>query len=153
MPTFVYMSMCDGCGKCVEICPSDIMHIDPAMRRAYNIEPEYCWECYSCVKACPQNAIDMRGYADFAPLGHALTVLREPEKGVVSWKVVYRNGETKTFRFPIRTTKFGSIKPPQPTPSPAWKRFLALSSPTSQSTLRWRGCPHFTPRRLRGHEC
>lgn len=118
MPTFVYMSLCDGCGKCVEICPSDIMHIDPVTRRAYNIEPEYCWECYSCVKACPQHAIDIRGYADFAPLGHALTVLREPEKGVVSWKIVYRNGETKTFRFPIRTTKWGSIRPPDSYPEP-----------------------------------
>ena len=29
MPTFVYMTACDGCGHCVDICPSDIMHIDP----------------------------------------------------------------------------------------------------------------------------
>ena len=53
MPTFVYMTRCDGCGHCVDICPSDIMHIDPTYRRAYNIEPNMCWECYSCVKACP----------------------------------------------------------------------------------------------------
>ena len=66
MPTFVYMTRCDGCGHCVDICPSDIMHIDTTYRRAYNIEPNMCWECYSCVKACPQNAIDCRGYADFA---------------------------------------------------------------------------------------
>ena len=71
MPTFVYMTRCDGCGHCVDICPSDIMHIDPTYRRAYNIEPNMCWECYSCVKACPQHAIDVRGYADFAPLARA----------------------------------------------------------------------------------
>ena len=70
MPTFVYMTRCDGCGQCVDICPSDIMHIDTTHRRAFNIEPNMCWECYSCVKACPQFAIDCRGYADFAPLGH-----------------------------------------------------------------------------------
>ena len=58
MPTFVYMTRCDGCGHCVDICPSDIMHIDKTYRRAYNIEPNMCWECYACVKACPQNAID-----------------------------------------------------------------------------------------------
>ena len=74
MPTFVYMTRCDGCGHCVDICPSDIMHIDKTYRRAYNIEPNMCWECYSCVKACPQNAIDVRGYADFAPLGHSVRV-------------------------------------------------------------------------------
>ena len=69
MPTYTDMTRCDGCGECVDICPSDIMHIDPIYRRSYNIEPNFCWECYSCVKACPQNAIDVRGYADFAPLG------------------------------------------------------------------------------------
>jgi adenosine phosphosulfate reductase beta subunit len=78
MPTFVYMTRCDGCGQCVDICPSDIMHIDPVVRRAYNIEPNMCWECYSCVKACPHNAIDVRGYADFAPLGHSVRVKRQP---------------------------------------------------------------------------
>ena len=77
MSTFVYMTRCDGCGHCVDICPSDIMHIDKETRRAVNIEPNMCWECYSCVKACPQNAIDARGYADFAPMHHKVRVLRE----------------------------------------------------------------------------
>ena len=39
MSTFVYMTRCDGCGHCVDICPSDIMHIDETIRRAKNIEP------------------------------------------------------------------------------------------------------------------
>ena len=112
MPTFVYMTRCDGCGHCVDICPSDIMHIDKTYRRAFNIEPNMCWECYSCVKACPQNAIDARGYADFAPLGHSVRVLREEAKGTVSWKVKFRNGHEKDFVSPIRTTPWGSIKSP-----------------------------------------
>ena len=112
MPTFVYMSQCDGCGECVDICPSDIMHIDPKYRRALNIEPNMCWECYSCVKACPQNAIDARGYSDFAPLGHSVRTLRDEEKGTISWKVQFRNGTEKNFVSPIRTTPWGSIKSP-----------------------------------------
>jgi len=88
------------------------MHIDRTYRRAYNIEPNFCWECYSCVKACPQHAIDVRGYADFAPLGHSVRVLREEEKGTISWKITYRDGRVKAFTFPIRTTPWGSIKPP-----------------------------------------
>ncbi len=112
MPTFVYMTRCDGCGECVDICPSDIMHIDRTYRRAYNMEPNFCWECYSCVKACPQHAIDVRGYADFAPLGHSVRVLREEDKGTVSWKIRYRDGRIKEFMFPIRTTPWGSIKAP-----------------------------------------
>ena len=80
MSTFVYMTRCDGCGHCVDICPSDIMHIDETIRRAKNIEPNFCWECYSCVKACPNHAIDVRGYADFAPMGHSVRVRRERKK-------------------------------------------------------------------------
>ena len=112
MPTFVYMTRCDGCGECVDICPSDIMHIDTVYRRAYNIEPNMCWECYACVKACPQHAIDVRGYADFAPLGHSVRVLREEEKGTISWKLKFRDGREKNFVSPIRTTPWGSIKSP-----------------------------------------
>lgn len=116
MPTFVYASKCDGCGICVDICPSDIMHLDNSVfsgRKAYNIEPNYCWECYSCVKECPQHAIDMRGYADFSPLDHKLTVLRDKERNEVHWKIKYRNDSKLEFKFPIRTTKWGSIRAPQ----------------------------------------
>ena len=95
MSTFVYMTRCDGCGHCVDICPSDIMHIDETIRRAVNIEPNFCWECYSCVKACPNHAIDVRGYADFAPMGHSVRVRREEEKGTISWKIKFRNGKKK----------------------------------------------------------
>lgn len=125
MPTYTDMTRCDGCGECVDICPSDIMHIDPVYRRSYNIEPNFCWECYSCVKACPQNAIDVRGYADFAPLGHKVRVLREPEKGLISWKIRYRDGRLKEFTFPIRTTPWGSIKAAQDYEKPGMS---ALSS-------------------------
>jgi adenylylsulfate reductase subunit B len=48
----------------------------------------------------------------FAPLGHKVRVLREPEKGVISWKIRYRDGRLKEFVFPIRTTPWGSIKAP-----------------------------------------
>ena len=121
MPTFVYMTRCDGCGHCVDICPSDIMHIDPTYRRALNIEPNMCWECYSCVRACPQFAIDCRGYADFAPLGHSVRVRREEAKGMISWKIRFRDGREKDFVSPIRTTPWGSI------PSPA-----VLAKPTTE---------------------
>ncbi len=88
------------------------MHIDRTYRRAYNIEPNMCWECYSCVKACPQHAIDARGYADFAPLGHSVRVLREEEKGTISWRIKFRDGREKNFVSPIRTTPWGSIPSP-----------------------------------------
>ena len=111
MSTFVYMTRCDGCGHCVDICPSDIMHIDETIRRAKNIEPNFCWECYSCVKACPNHAIDVRGYADFAPMGHSVRVRREEEKGTISWKIKFRNGTEKDFVSPITTKPWGKFIP------------------------------------------
>ncbi len=109
MPTFVYMTRCDGCGHCVDICPSDIMHIDKTYRRAYNIEPNMCWECYSCVKACPQHAIDVRGYADFVPMGGSVVPLRSTD--AIMWTVKFRNGMVKRFKFPIRTVAEGKAEP------------------------------------------
>ena len=95
------MTRCDGCGMCVDICPSDIMHIDKTLRRAVNIEPNMCWECYSCVKACDQNAIDARGYADFSPLGHSVRALREEEKELFHGKLNSEMGQRRISAHPL----------------------------------------------------
>lgn len=109
MPTYVHMTRCDGCGECVDICPSDIMHIDKITRRAYNIEPSMCWECYSCVKACPHHAIGVRGYADFTPLGSSVRVRRDEEKGVIAWRIIFRNGKKDwDLIAPITTKPWGT---------------------------------------------
>ena len=44
MSTFVYMTRCDGCGHCVDLCPTDIMQKEEKIRSAQNIEPNFCWE-------------------------------------------------------------------------------------------------------------
>lgn len=116
MPTFVYASKCSGCGDCVDICPSDIIHFDRKSRKAYNIEPDACWECLNCVKVCGREAVGVRGYADFVPMGASIGVIRDDSKNVIEWNIIYRNGVRKKFSFPIRTTKWGSIKPPSEYP-------------------------------------
>ena len=68
-----------------------------------------CWECYACVKTCPQGAIAMRGYGDVVPLGASLTPLRGTDS--VMWTVKFRDGQMKRFKFAIRTTPWGSIEP------------------------------------------
>lgn len=114
MPTFVDPSKCDGCKggektACMYICPNDLMVLDPDAMRAYNQEPDACWECYSCVKICPQGAITARPYADFAPLGGTCIPMRSADS--IMWTVNFRDGSTKRFKFPIRTTPEGSIEP------------------------------------------
>ena len=73
MPSYVDPAKCDGCKggdktACMYICPNDLMVLNKAEMKAYNQEPDACWECYSCVKICPQGAILVRGYDDFVPM-------------------------------------------------------------------------------------
>ncbi len=114
MPSFVITEKCDGCKgqdktACLYICPNDLMALDTERMKAYNREPAMCWECYNCVKICPQQAIDVRGYADFMPLGASCVPLRGSED--IMWTVKFRDGNVKRFKFPIRTTPEGTAPP------------------------------------------
>ena len=114
MPSYVDPSKCDGCKggdktACMYICPNDLMMLDAEAMKGYNQEPEFCWECYNCVKICPQQAVDVRGYADFVPMGASVVPLRGSED--IMWTVKFRNGTIKRFKFPIRTTAEGSAVP------------------------------------------
>jgi adenylylsulfate reductase subunit B len=74
--------------------------------KATNRDPMMCWECMCCVKICPQQAMDVRGYADFMPMGASATPLRGSKD--IMWTVKFRNGNLKRFKFPIRTTAEGA---------------------------------------------
>jgi len=114
MPSFVLADKCDGCKAldktaCQYVCPNDLMVLDRDQMKASNQEPEMCWECYSCVKICPVQAIEVRGYADFVPMGASVTPLRATDS--IMWTVKFRNGMLKRFKFPIRTTEEGKAMP------------------------------------------
>ncbi len=114
MPSYVIFEKCDGCKgqdktACMHICPNDLMYLDKEKMKAWNRDPSLCWECYNCVKICPQQAIDVRGYADFIPMGASVTPLRGSED--IMWTVKFRNGTIKRFKFPIRTTAEGTAVP------------------------------------------
>ena len=101
-----------------------------------------CWECYSCVKACPQPAIDVRGYADFAPLGHSVRV-RGKREGTISCKIKFRDGREKNFVSPITTSGLGAgtRKPAQGSWNPARKMRdgeLLYSEPKRHPTSPWK---------------
>lgn len=99
----------------MHICPHDLMRLDKEgsvtghVMKAYNQEPEQCWECYACVKICPRNAIECRHYADVVPLGASVHPLRRGDS--ITWTIKFRNGNKKRFEFPIRTTPEGSADP------------------------------------------
>ena len=115
MPTFVDPNACNACEgvhggpQCVYICPNDLMVLDIGSNKGFNQEPEMCSECYACVKLCPTNAIHVRGYADFVPLG--AEVQPKYVDGQIQWDITFRDGRTDVFTFPVRTTPQGSNEP------------------------------------------
>jgi adenylylsulfate reductase subunit B len=130
MPTFVHPDKCDGCRAldrpaCHYICPNDLMILDPEQGQAYNQEPDLCWECYACVKTCPQGAIEMRGYADVMAMGSRVTPMRGTD--AIMWAVQFRDGDVKRFKFPIRTTQWGTIEPHGDMRDPSDDDFSSLS--------------------------
>ena len=114
MPSYVIPEKCDGCKAldktaCQHICPNDLIVLNKDTMKAYQRDPMMCWECYSCVKICPQQAMAVRGYADFTPMGASATPMRGTED--IMWTVKFRNETLKRFKFPIRTTPEGSAVP------------------------------------------
>ena len=130
MPTYVNPNTCNACtGEhlgplCVYICPNDLMVLDPAQNKGLNQEPELCSECYACVKLCPQEAIHVRGYADFVPLGAEVQPHYEGQD--IVWDVTFRDGRTEQFRFASRNTPEGSIDPYKDLPEPDMDQLRAL---------------------------
>ena len=137
MPAYVRTDKCDGCKSrdtiaCMHICPHDLMTLDVdgsgtghAMK-AWNLEPEQCWECYACVKDCPRHAIEVRHYADVVPLGASVQPLHRMTS--IEWTIRFRNGITKRFEFPARTTPEGSADPYGATPEAVMEEIADHSS-------------------------
>jgi adenylylsulfate reductase subunit B len=114
MPSYVNVEKCDGCKAldktaCQHICPNDLMVLNKETSKAYNRDVSMCWECYNCVKICPTQAVEVRGYADFVPLGAQCTPLRSTDS--IMWTIKFRNQQLKRFKFPIRTTPEGTAEP------------------------------------------
>jgi len=49
---------CDGCGVCVEICPTDALRLDEG-GKAY-VKYDECWYCGCCELECPRKAVKLR---------------------------------------------------------------------------------------------
>ena len=142
MPTYVDPNACNACAGehqgplCVYICPNDLMVLDNGSK-GLNQEPGLCSECYACVKLCPQEAIHVRGYSDFVPLGASVQPKRVPLPAFVpagqpldgasgpphqgasggpaiyglTWTVKFRDGRELQFTYPSRTIPIGSADP------------------------------------------
>ena len=48
---------CNGCGKCIEVCPHGVFAMDGIKARI--AEKDLCMECGACALNCPVSAIEV----------------------------------------------------------------------------------------------
>ncbi len=59
VPVVIDESKCiaeKGCSVCVDVCPLDVLAIDPEKQKAY-MKYDECWYCMPCEVDCPTNAV------------------------------------------------------------------------------------------------
>jgi NAD-dependent dihydropyrimidine dehydrogenase PreA subunit len=59
LPVIVNGDQCiadKGCTVCIDVCPLDVLRIDPVTGKAY-MKYDECWYCLPCEKDCPTGAV------------------------------------------------------------------------------------------------
>ena len=52
---------CTGCGICVSMCPRGILYLDKKTKKCGVTDENKCDRLAGCERACPTNAIKIRG--------------------------------------------------------------------------------------------
>ena len=60
MPPIIKQDICTGCGKCIEVCPSDVFWGSKEGEVPIVAYPDECWHESACVMDCPVEAITLR---------------------------------------------------------------------------------------------
>ena len=56
---------CDGCGKCIEQCPTKTLEIKDNKAIVSKDHLIDCHLCNACIDSCPKEAINVKGSNDF----------------------------------------------------------------------------------------
>lgn len=86
---------CIGCGRCVEVCPGNLIKLDSS-RRAEIKRVQDCWGCTSCIKVCGTHAILFFLGADVGGTGATLKVTKK--RHFLDWEVDRPDGSVQTIR-------------------------------------------------------
>ena len=95
---------CTGCGKCVAVCPVDVIHQktggEEEGRQVPRIDENLCLGCGVCVRACPVNSIKLkeREEAVITPVNSAhRAVVMAIEKGMLQ-ELIFDNQAMESHR-------------------------------------------------------
>lgn len=50
-------TLCTGCGRCVDLCPMDVIRLDPDAKKPVIKYLRDCMSCFACEEECPEKAI------------------------------------------------------------------------------------------------
>ncbi len=56
----IYATWCKGCRICVELCPTQVLAMEPDENHPRVVQPEKCTGCHFCDTHCPDLAIVVR---------------------------------------------------------------------------------------------
>jgi heterodisulfide reductase subunit A len=76
---YVIEELCDGCGICIETCPTNAITMQEGKAK---INPFMCTGCGACIPVCPREAIDFKNSTTKQILAHLRGVLidKEPDE-------------------------------------------------------------------------
>jgi adenylylsulfate reductase subunit B len=94
MTVRIDLERCNGCGErsegcCEEICPGDLFYREHGKARLR--EPSDCWDCFSCVKACPREALCIELPFQISESRHRLSA--RIKSGHILWKMYDLHGK------------------------------------------------------------
>jgi heterodisulfide reductase subunit A len=69
-------ALCDGCGKCVNVCPDSAIALKDEKPVVNEIT---CTGCGACIPACPRSALDQQGLTDAQLKAHIRGILESSE--------------------------------------------------------------------------
>lgn len=51
------LELCNGCGRCADVCPMDVLRVDVMTHKPAVRYPEDCMTCFACEEICPVKCI------------------------------------------------------------------------------------------------
>jgi adenylylsulfate reductase subunit B len=81
---------CIACGKCLEVCPGNLIYKNEEGKSYIKYEKD-CWGCTACLKECPVNAIHYFLGEDIGGTGAYLFVKQKKED--LNWHIIDKEGK------------------------------------------------------------
>lgn len=85
MSILINRDQCISCGRCLNVCPGNLIETDEEKRAIINY-PSECWGCTACLKECPIGAIKYYLGADIGGKGGYLYIDNHREH--IDWFII-----------------------------------------------------------------